>query len=204
MTNPEIGVWLSENGEIGMPDPYNRYRYCGNDPVNYVDPSGLAAIAPPELTGKDFGLPAKDRDALFNNVAQAKRPMTLKEISLTLRYLTNEIEAGRTPKSSDAVQALLWKVNTSIISIAQDDLKREASLREVLAGLSPQLRFGMGVTQAAATALTKQLGDDDFAVRENASKSLSPLTPLAADYLVKALNWETPRRHAEAPNFWNL
>jgi hypothetical protein len=44
MTDPTIGVWISEDGEVGAPDPVNLYRIEGNNPVNSVDPSGLAAI----------------------------------------------------------------------------------------------------------------------------------------------------------------
>ena len=44
MTNPEIGVWLSENGTVGTSDLSNLYRYCGNGPTNRVDPGGLASV----------------------------------------------------------------------------------------------------------------------------------------------------------------
>ncbi len=46
MTNPTIGVWLSEDGSIGAPDPSNPRRYVGNNPTNLVDPTGLAAQKP--------------------------------------------------------------------------------------------------------------------------------------------------------------
>lgn len=45
MTDPTIGVWISENGDVGAPDPRNLYRFVGDNPINEVDPTGL--------TGKD-------------------------------------------------------------------------------------------------------------------------------------------------------
>jgi len=36
------GIWISDDGQIGTPDPVNLYRFGGNNPVNRTDPSGLA------------------------------------------------------------------------------------------------------------------------------------------------------------------
>ncbi len=45
MTDPTIGVWISEDGEVGAPDARNLYRFEGNNPENAVDPSGEGAIS---------------------------------------------------------------------------------------------------------------------------------------------------------------
>ncbi len=39
-----LGSWISEEGEVIAPDPTNLYRYVGNSPTNFTDPSGLAAV----------------------------------------------------------------------------------------------------------------------------------------------------------------
>src|SRR5438128_3189853 len=44
------GRWTSPDplsGSIGDPQSFNAYGYAGNDPVNFIDPSGLSQ----ELTG---------------------------------------------------------------------------------------------------------------------------------------------------------
>lgn len=41
MTDPTLGIWISEDGEVGTPDPRNLYRFEGDNPTNEVDPSGL-------------------------------------------------------------------------------------------------------------------------------------------------------------------
>ena len=42
--DPEVGTWLNED-PIGFEGgDANLYRYCGNDPVNSVDPGGLAVV----------------------------------------------------------------------------------------------------------------------------------------------------------------
>ncbi len=40
---PETGRWLSPD-PIGISGGLNLYAFCGNDPINYVDPSGLAIV----------------------------------------------------------------------------------------------------------------------------------------------------------------
>ena len=41
--DPETGRWLS-NDPIGISGGLNLYAFCSNDPVNFVDPSGLAIL----------------------------------------------------------------------------------------------------------------------------------------------------------------
>jgi RHS repeat-associated protein len=38
--NPETGTWLSKD-PLGISGGLNLYAFCGNNPVNFVDPSGL-------------------------------------------------------------------------------------------------------------------------------------------------------------------
>jgi RHS repeat-associated protein len=48
--DPETGRWLS-NDPIGISGGLNLYAFCGNDPVNYVDPMGWAIV------GNEAGIP---------------------------------------------------------------------------------------------------------------------------------------------------
>lgn len=46
--NPQIGRFTSldiEEGEISNPLDMNRYVYCRNNPIKYVDPSGCSVLA---------------------------------------------------------------------------------------------------------------------------------------------------------------
>jgi hypothetical protein len=45
MFDPSIGRWISEDPSGIEPDK-DLFRYCGNDPINRVDPSGLQAAVP--------------------------------------------------------------------------------------------------------------------------------------------------------------
>ena len=41
MFDPSVGQWIEQKDPSFEP---NLYRYCGNDPVNYTDPSGLSRM----------------------------------------------------------------------------------------------------------------------------------------------------------------
>jgi len=46
------GRWTSPdplNGSIGDPQSFNHFSYAGNDPVNFIDPSGLSALPIPKI-----------------------------------------------------------------------------------------------------------------------------------------------------------
>ncbi|MGL4484200.1 MAG: RHS repeat-associated core domain-containing protein, partial [Anaerovoracaceae bacterium] len=52
--NPEDGRFITQDSYRGSKEDsgtWHLYTYCGNNPVNYVDPSGHFAIALPALTG---------------------------------------------------------------------------------------------------------------------------------------------------------
>jgi len=49
---PELGRWLS-NDPIGISGGLNLYEFCGNNPVNYVDPWGEAWYDNWHFEGRD-------------------------------------------------------------------------------------------------------------------------------------------------------
>jgi len=68
MYNPHIGRFTSRDpvfGKFEEPLTLHRYLYCGNDPINYVDPDGRIAI----VIGGSFSgnITASDLSSGFNN-----------------------------------------------------------------------------------------------------------------------------------------
>ncbi len=51
--NPEIGRWMSKDPVGFLGKDANLYRYVGNSPMNYVDPSGLIINDPSGFTLSD-------------------------------------------------------------------------------------------------------------------------------------------------------
>jgi hypothetical protein len=72
MMDPEIGRFLSPDPAAA--DPANLYRYCGNDPVNKTDPSGLASNPISSLLEVIFGPPP---DAMLPGSFLAGQPSPL-------------------------------------------------------------------------------------------------------------------------------
>ena len=62
--DPKIGRWLSED-PIGLGPDVNPYRYVGNSPSNYIDPSGLEAAT----IGIGIGLGAGELGAVGTGAA---------------------------------------------------------------------------------------------------------------------------------------
>lgn len=69
MTDPTIGVWISEDGEVAAPDSRNLYRIEENNPVNSVDPSGLAEVKSIRMSFNGFN--SQQRSQLVENTRAA-------------------------------------------------------------------------------------------------------------------------------------
>ncbi|MCG8450762.1 MAG: RHS repeat-associated core domain-containing protein, partial [Pirellulales bacterium] len=64
--DPTIGRFISEDP---IQEDNNWYRYAGNDPVNFVDPTGLSLAAHPLSNfSSDFGASRFDNPALFGSL----------------------------------------------------------------------------------------------------------------------------------------
>jgi RHS repeat-associated protein len=90
---------------IGNPQTFNRYVYCGNNPVNAVDPSGLSGVAlggGNYMDGRDISDPGKSHSGEINETSDAE-----KEYAQRLQNTRDQIAAN------DA------------LSVGQDDLARE-------------------------------------------------------------------------------
>jgi len=64
--NPHIGRFM-QTDPVGYGNGINWYAYCGNDPLNYVDPSGLFYV-----TGRQWILPRKTTPGKAADLLSAK------------------------------------------------------------------------------------------------------------------------------------
>jgi len=67
--DPVTGRFLSQdtfNGKLNDPLSQNRYVYCGNNPVLYVDPSGHLEVCPPWTSLSDFESDWAGREILWH------------------------------------------------------------------------------------------------------------------------------------------
>jgi hypothetical protein len=67
MYEPRIGRWISEDPIGFEAGDANLYRYAGNSPQNYIDPTGLEWVWPwdPNANWKDWRLGEAARDAFI-------------------------------------------------------------------------------------------------------------------------------------------
>jgi len=77
---PRLGRWLS-NDPIGISGGLNLYAFCGNDPVNYVDPWGLADLnlVPPGDKERKWADLVKTGDGSFGVVGHGTPGVVLNE-----------------------------------------------------------------------------------------------------------------------------
>jgi len=91
--NPETGRWLSKD-PIGIAGGLNLYAFCGNNPVNFVDPMGLVSLDEVSYSGStEFQSRAQGAMAnLYENSSMA-RSLIMNAESITI-IGSNDPRAG--------------------------------------------------------------------------------------------------------------
>ena len=95
MYQPELGRFLQPDPKEFEAGDYNLYRYCGNDPINKTDPTGLVS-----LTSSGGG----DWDWFNGGVALAQISQQQSAARLTIRY---ESYSDRGPGGRPVVERAL-------------------------------------------------------------------------------------------------
>ncbi len=134
--DPTIGRWLSKD-PIGLEGGLNLYVFCGNDPVNFVDPLGLC-----EEWAKEAGLIVDDAiarsgfwESMFGqagrNVDQDRRYIDTEKLNtIDLQHVTS---AAIGPPGSPTVGGLMVEIN-QMIHDQDSAFKAEDIISNVLGG----------------------------------------------------------------------
>lgn len=88
--SPETGRWLSKD-PIGISGGLNLYAFCGNNPVNFVDPFGLCE-GKSDYWSQQLLKPNPKYDPLGNGPEWSKQPITDPGLSFETRVV---IETGK-------------------------------------------------------------------------------------------------------------
>jgi hypothetical protein len=118
MTNPEIGVWLGDNGEIGAPDPSNPRRICGNNPTNMVDPTGL--FETPTFSGAGRG--PNRNDKVWNTTVPGFKA------KVELRDFDND---AREKEMLDALQKAAVRVNNALAALGGNEWDKYSKFKTI-------------------------------------------------------------------------
>jgi RHS repeat-associated protein len=73
--SPETGRWLSKD-PIGISGGFNLYDFCGNDPVNFVDPTGLVFMPNGKLAKAANSVVGKIITTVLGIVSETTSPLS--------------------------------------------------------------------------------------------------------------------------------
>ena len=94
------GRWTSPDplgGTIGNPQSFNRYAYTANDPINLVDPSGLAPGSPCVMGNGQPGI--EGNDGKCYETPRATVEVTPEDDTTTLAFIENSQYGGYLPQN---------------------------------------------------------------------------------------------------------
>lgn len=118
-SNNRTGIWINENGEVEKPDPYNLYRYVGNNPTNATDPTGLQALSVDEVMKK------------FNAFNEARRYFDSAKKNFKDGIQVKTFRPGTVSGNPDGYIAITLQ-NTKATIYLRDDLKVDKAVSVLL------------------------------------------------------------------------
>jgi hypothetical protein len=108
-----VGVWLTPDGEVGVPDLANPYRYVGNNPTNFTDPSGLVEFDPlAYFKERVKSVPGRVLDGVTNWAAQ-KVTAPVQYVALTAKGAWDGVQ-GRVQGTVDQAAATVTRVEMEV------------------------------------------------------------------------------------------
>ena len=118
--DPLVGRFISADnylGEIMNPQSLNRYAYCENDPVNYVDLAGLARVDLRQAIALAQAIANKDVEAVGTIIETITDPKTAKMIEQVMREAIKDLPQ-KMKTSEGALRSVIGYMK-QIISHAQ-------------------------------------------------------------------------------------
>jgi len=178
MFDPTIGRWLTQDPEAFDAGDANLYRYCGNDPTNFVDPSGLQEVEVPRIT--PAMRPPPGAGAPITAASWPWSDMTWKQAT---EIVNANIAAGR---------ALSWEeihILMQIVNVRPDTFSNpayiayHAAVQRLLASQSRTMVLKtfyeyhrrVAELRARIRGLIKNLGHADYKEREKAQHEIMRL-----------------------------
>lgn len=168
-TNRRVGKWVSQDGEVGAPDPTNPYRYVGNAPTNATDPSGLAAFALGGQTKKEIldNLRKNGIDAYPVRVAEStKQVEQTGELYLILSRGRIVPEKFPPALNQDVVNAMFGRLDQNKVFRWDNGFLRSDDLNVSALQPSDRVKIFEGLFERYGRAATQGVGYKDFKDQE--------------------------------------